>query len=284
MVYPTTELEIVNAVATAVKNNQSIKVGTKYGHSFPKLTCPGSGSGSGLIISTKNYTSILSIDTSAMTVTAQSGIQLRDLLDAIANQSLALPVSPYWDALTLGGLLATGAHGSSHFGLGGAVHEYVIGMSMVLPATAPERYAKVISLNQTDSDLNATKVSLGMLGVVSTVTLQLEPTFKRNMTLQVLNTDVGMEDRILEIAKTSEFGDVTWFPSTHQVVYRIDQRVSANRTGNGVDRFYGFQARAATEIEFARSLGKPSVTHSLLSDCQTVYLRALYETLCFADL
>lgn len=98
---------------------------------------------------------------------------------------------------------------------------------MVLPTTAAEGYDKVITLYQTDPDLNATKVSLEVLGVVSTVTLQLEPTFKRNVTLQVVNTEIGMEDRILEIAKPSAFGDVTWFPSTHQVIYRIDERVSA---------------------------------------------------------
>jgi L-gulonolactone oxidase len=86
---------------------------------------------------------------------------------------------------------------------------------MVLPETAAEGYAKVTTLYQTDPDLNATKVSLELvLGVVSTVTLQLEPTFKRNVTFQVVNTQVGMEDRILEIAKPSAFGDVTWFPST----------------------------------------------------------------------
>lgn len=71
-----------------------------------------------------------------MTVTAQSGIQLRELLDANCQPTKALHFDPSFTPL--GGLLATGTHGSSHFGLGGAVHEYVIETSMVLPATAAE--------------------------------------------------------------------------------------------------------------------------------------------------
>ena len=253
VVYPTTEEEIVAAVATAVKNNQKIKVATKYGHGFPRFACPGSSSG--VIISIKNYSSIVSVDTSAMTVTAQSGILMRVLTFAIADSNLALPYSPYWDALTLGGVLATGAHGSSHFGKGSAVHEYVVGVRVVVPANASEGYAKVVTLNVQDEDLNAVKVSLGVLGVISTVTLQLQPAFKRNLTLEVRD-DAGLEDKILEIANTVEFGDVTWFASTKQVVYRIDHRVPNSTPGDGVNRFFGFQPILGSEIELVRTGGE----------------------------
>jgi L-gulonolactone oxidase len=253
VVYPTTEEEIVAAVATAVKNNQKIKVATKYSHSFPRFACPGSSSG--VIISTKDYSSIVSVDTSAMTVTAQSGILMRVLTFAIADSNLALPYSPYWDALTLGGVLATGAHGSSHFGKGSAVHEYVVGVRVVVPANASEGYAKVVTFNVQDEDLNAVKVSLGVLGVISTVTLQLQPAFKRNLTLEVCD-DAGLEDKILEIANTVEFGDVTWFASTHQVIYRIDHRVPNSTLGDGVNRFFGFQPLLGLEIEAIRTSGE----------------------------
>lgn len=265
MVYPTTEEEIVHAVATAVKNKQKIKVSTKSGHSFPKLACPGttnstSGSAQGVTISTTQYASIVGFDIPAMTVTAQSGILIHDLLEAIGNQNLALPFTPYWNAVTLGGTLATGSHGSSHFGKGGAVHEYVTGLRLVVPATDAEGFAKVVALTLDDGDLmNAAKVSLGVLGVVSTVTLQLQALFKRNLTLEGADTDVGLEDNIFRVADTVEFGDVTWFPSSQQVVYRIDQRASERAPGDGVNHFYGFQPKLGVQIELARALGQSPI-------------------------
>lgn len=265
VVHPTTEEEIVHAVATAVENKQKIKVSTKSSHTIPKLACPGttnstSGSSHGVIISTTDYASIVQFDIPAMTVTAQSGILMHDLIEAIGNQNLALPFTPYWNAVTLGGSLATASHGSSHFGKGGAVHEYVIGLRLVIPATDSEGFAKVVALTLEDGDLmNAAKVSLGVLGVVSTVTLQLQALFKRNLTLEYADTDVGLEDKIFQVAETVEFGDVTWFPSSHQVVYRIDQRASESAPGHGLNQFYGFQPKLGVEIEVARALGQSPI-------------------------
>ena len=253
--YPTTEQEIIAAVASAVRRNQKIKVSTKYGHSIPKLACPGSASG--VIISSKNYTSVVNIDTTKQTVTAQGGIQLRSLVDAIAAQGLALPVSPYWDGVTLAGLLSTGAHGSSLFGKGGAVHEYVIGMRFVTPATAAEGYAKIRVVGIEDEALNAAKVSLGVLGVISTVTLQLQPAFKRNVTFKFVAEDATLEDEIFQIARTVEFGDVSWYPGLRQVAYRYDQRVPENAVGDGKNNFIGFQPTPEAELSTLRTTGEP---------------------------
>ncbi|KAG0576345.1 hypothetical protein KC19_5G073000 [Ceratodon purpureus] len=244
VVYPTTEEEIRRAVASAVKAKQKIKVSTASGHSIPILACPGSPTG--VILSTRKYASIVNIDIEKRTVEAQGGIRLRALIDSIAKQGLALPVAPYWEGVTLAGLLATGAHGSSLFGRGGAVHEYVTSMRVVTPAGANEGFAKVRVLNLGDGDLKSAAVSLGVLGVVSTVTLQLEPAFKRNLTLEIVRgSDDGLEDEVLRIAQNVEFGDVTWYPGLRQVVYRYDDRVPVETLGEGRNNFVGFQAQQA---------------------------------------
>lgn len=251
VVYPTMEEEIVSAVSGAVENNRKIKVVSRWLHTTPKLACPGGNEG--LVISTRDYNQNMFIDEKAMTVTVDSGIELRQLLDVLANAGLTIAYTPYFEGLSLGGLLSTGAHGSSFFQKGSAVHEYVTSMTLVIPATRAEGYAKVIQLTEPMEELNAAKVSLGVLGVISTVTLRLEPLFKRSVTNDAL-TDTDLEAEALPFAFSNEFGEITWHPAQMKAVYKFDTRVPGNASGNGVLDFYGFRPIDIFVLEGLRKL------------------------------
>lgn len=165
--YPTSEDELVSVVAFGAKNRMKMKVATRYSHSIPKLVCPDGQNG--LLISTKYMNQIVKVDMEEGTMVVQSGVTLRQLINEAAKVGLALPYGPYWWGLTIGGLMGTGAHGSSLWGRGSSVHDHVIEVRVVVPASVENGFAKVLVLKEGDDDLNAVKVSLGVLGVISQV-------------------------------------------------------------------------------------------------------------------
>nr|GMD81733.1 probable L-gulonolactone oxidase 6 [Ipomoea batatas] len=249
--FPKTEKELVAIIARATKEKRKMKATTRFSQSIPKLACPGAGDNNSVLISTKYLNQIVKVDKQNMTMTVDSGMTLQQLINEAAKVGLALPYTPY----------CTGAHGSTLRGLGSAVHDYVVCIRIVTPATPEEGYAIVRQLEEGDPDINAARVSLGVLGVISQVTLKLEPMFKRSITY-IGKDDANLGDEAVMFGSQHEFGDITWFPSEHRVLYRVDDRVPTNTPGDGLYDFLAFQTtdsvsliedRNAEEIQESRN-------------------------------
>ncbi|KAK7293861.1 hypothetical protein RJT34_16738 [Clitoria ternatea] len=267
--YPTTEQELLLAVSYAVQNNLKAKVVTKFSHTIPKLACTHNKSDTSLFISTEKYDSGIQIDAANMVVTVDAGVGLRQLVDAVEGAGFSLVAAPYWEGVTVAGLISTGAHGSSWWGKGGAVHDHVLGISIVVPASKSEGYAKILRLEAPDLLLNAAKVSLGVLGAISKVKLSIEHRFKRSISYD-LTDDNDMEDVYEDHAKQYEFADITWYPSRHSAAYRYDSRVPLNASGDGINDFIGFQPNSIFISESVRGAEKLlEKTRSVNGKCLT---------------
>ncbi|XP_039139116.1 probable L-gulonolactone oxidase 6 [Dioscorea cayenensis subsp. rotundata] len=154
-------------------------------------------------------------------------------------------------------------------GKGGAVHEFVVGVRIVTPASGEEGFARVLSLDARHPEFDAVKVSLGVLGVISQVTLKLEPMFKRSLTY-VDSDDTGLGDKVVDFGRQYEFGDVSWFPGHKKAVYRVDFRVPTNASGNGLNDFIGFRSTTALALALSRLIDENlEATNNTIGKCIT---------------
>ncbi|MCO5580335.1 hypothetical protein L7F22_034201 [Adiantum nelumboides] len=253
--YPSSEAELFQAVALASKTGTKIRVMSRFAHSLPKLACPRGRDG--ILVSTRDYNSLIHFNLTSKTVTAHAGVILEDLLQTAAERGLALTTSPYWHGVSVAGMISTGAHGSSMWGKGSGVHDYVVGMRIIVPASKAEDFAKVVELVEGDADLDAARLSLGVLGAISTVTFQLEPMFKRSVTLE-LRGDDELEHAALELAKAHEFSALSWYPASGKMLVRVDDRVTVDTPGDGAYKRAFFDKMDVAIIESMRSLWEAS--------------------------
>ncbi|KAG7538187.1 FAD-binding type PCMH-like superfamily [Arabidopsis suecica] len=87
--YLRTEAKLVSVVAAATRAGQKMRVVTRYSHSFLKLVC--NDGKDGILISTKFLNHVVKINPEAKTLTVESGVTLRQLIEVAAKFELALP-------------------------------------------------------------------------------------------------------------------------------------------------------------------------------------------------
>ena len=67
--------------------------------------------------------------------------------------------------------------------------------------------------------------------------------------------DSDLGDQVLKFGKQHEFADILWYPSQHKAVYRVDDRVSSNTSGNGLFDFLPFRATSSLALAVIRTTG-----------------------------
>jgi len=121
----------------------------------------------GICVVLDRYAKLLGVEGSLVTV--QAGMKLRDLNDALAELELALPVNGSIAEQTVSGAISTATHGGSidH----GSLSDYVEAVRIVT-ADGTTRH-----LDRSQPLFAAAIVSLGLLGIISTVTFRCVPPF-----------------------------------------------------------------------------------------------------------
>lgn len=196
---PQTEQELCRAVAQA----RSVRV---VGAGFSSADICG---GVQTLLSLENYTDILQWQgpdaQGNRLVTVQAGAKLKDLIVAGAERGVGFPALSDIDAVTLGGALATGTHGTGRQAL--SLSGYLVSLRLV------QADGTIREVGSGDPDFPACQVSLGLLGISSTFTFRLEPL----RTLFLAEKSVKDQDWITAFPRwieTHEFVRLLWLPHT----------------------------------------------------------------------
>jgi L-gulonolactone oxidase len=203
----TTEAELQDVI----KNSKKIRVfGTKQ-------SSADIASGLETLIDITTYNKILSYNDLEHTITVQSGVILGDLLEAIETKGWCIPCLPDINTITIGGALATGTHGTS----GKLLCEYMTECSMVLADGSLKR------ITQKDELIDAVRVSLGVLGVMSEITFKCEPIY-------TLHVKEGPEDdsewlpKIKQRLQKHDFLRILWLPHTDKGYVITGDKIDPN--------------------------------------------------------
>jgi FAD/FMN-containing dehydrogenase len=202
---PRTESEVVAVVRSL--EGQGLKV-VGAGHSFSGIAVPEQHA-----MSLDGLEGVVSLDADARRVTVRAGTRLRDLSRALHARGWALPIVGSIQAQSVAGAIATGTHGSS------LVHGNVA--SLVHAMRLVDGRGDLVELGPDDPRLEGARVHLGALGVVTEVTLRIEPAFRLRQVVEHVPVD-GVD--IEAVATSAEYVKVWWLPgTTHAQVVRYSR-------------------------------------------------------------
>lgn len=196
---PRTEAEVGDVLARARRAKQRVRpIGS--GHSWSPIAVP---EDVGLDLS--NMRAVLGVDAAARTVRVQAGVRLFELTNALDRVGLAVPILGSISEQTIAGAISTGTHGSSlvYGNLASLVEE----LTIVTPR------GETMRLAAGDARLEAARVSLGALGIVTEVVLRVAPAFVLIGEVETLPIERVAEE-LSAIARSCEYVKVWWLPQT----------------------------------------------------------------------
>lgn len=236
----TKENELVKAVA----KHESIRVfGNRYSSSD---ICAGTPT----LIDITSYNKIVKIDLKRKEVTVQAGATIERTINAVQACGWCIPCLPDIDKVTVGGALSTGTHGTNGF----ILSKYVSKFRMVLADGTLKEYT------DEEKEIDAVRLSLGVLGVLSEVTFKCEENYKLHLKEAPMKDNDWMENLDLYLS-TYEFVRILWLPHTNHGYVILGSKVPYEfEIKQKEDPEYLKHRRKTSKMLYKRTDKKPKFT------------------------
>ncbi len=201
---PSSQEEILSIINNCAEQKSTIRV-VGSGHSFTGLVGT-----QGTIISLDLYQGLENIDPSNNVATVLAGTKLKSLGELLLNNGLAQANLGDIDVQSIAGAASTGTHGT------GVTLGSVSTQIMEITLLTAKGEIIVCSENQNKDVFKAAQVSLGTLGIITKIKLQLVPAYK----LKYVRAKNSLDDCLNNIEKYKKENrnfEFYWFPHTNGV-------------------------------------------------------------------
>jgi L-gulonolactone oxidase len=210
-VTPATVEELAAAVLRAAEDGLPVKaVGT--GHSFTSIAATG-----GVLIRPELLTGIRDIDRQAGTVTVLAGTPLKRLNLALAREGLSLTNMGDIMEQTVAGATSTGTHGTGRDS--GSIAAQITALEMV----TADGSVLTCSAEENPEVFAAARIGLGALGIVTAITLAVEPVFLLHAREEPMPLDRVLAE-FDELWAENEHFEFYWFPHTGSTTTKRNNR------------------------------------------------------------
>ena len=198
-----TEEELIDRIANA---EGKIRM---YGHRYSSADI---SAGNPTLLDLTEYDKILHYNDARREITVQSGITLKQLLQAVEAKGWAIPCLPDIDGITLGGAIATGTHGTGREGQ--ILAQYMTHCRLI------KSNGEVLDIDEHDTIMPAVRVSMGVLGIMSQITMRCVPNYTLHLKEAPMHDDEWTA-RLDELHAAYDFLRILWMPHTdHGYVIR----------------------------------------------------------------
>ncbi|WP_271408093.1 D-arabinono-1,4-lactone oxidase [Pseudomonas sp. Q1-7] len=219
---PASEDELCSMIRDATRKGLNVRVAGS-GHSFTPVALT-----NGLHLTLANMTGVRHIDHGKRRVTAAAGTTINELVRVLKAEGLSMINQGDIDSQALAGALTTGTHGTG-ITLGNMASS-IVGMKLVQPN------GEIIVVDESTPDLLlAGRVSLGVLGAISEITLQVTDSF--NLHERIWREDFeSLMEKHDELAQKHRHFSFFWCPyeqSRH--CYCLPDTAATSKTGRTTD-------------------------------------------------
>jgi FAD-linked oxidoreductase len=195
---PKSEAQLAEMVAEADARGLNVRVAGS-GHSFTPVVGTG-----GVLLSLAKMKGVLDADPARGRVTVAAGTRIGEVGQALKSLGLSLSNQGDIDSQAIAGAFATGTHGTGT--TLSCLASQVVGMRLVQPD------GSILAIDDGDPEmLHAAQVSVGVLGVISALTLQTVPAYNLHERLWRDDFETCMERHDELAAQHRHFG-FFWCP------------------------------------------------------------------------
>ncbi|RIK28223.1 MAG: FAD-binding oxidoreductase, partial [Chloroflexi bacterium] len=171
------------------------------GHSFTPIAV-----GDDVLVSLEQWTGLETVDRERGRATVRAGTTLHELGALLLGHGLAMENLGDVDVQTLAGAVSTGTHGT------GPTFGNISSQVTALRLVTADGALLECSAEQDEETYLAARVSLGMLGMISAITLRLLPAFRLHERVWRAPIDETM-DKLDQHIDMNEHFEFFWYPS-----------------------------------------------------------------------